>query len=291
MHSKVWKLLGEEKAKALVYIYTNSRLLCQRLCVDPVRYYDENIFSDDSNHNGGALLETNDKDNDVNDDNNSNGGKGHDGNNGDSLAGGGEHCRKEPPIILRNQHPKVVYDWNEINEGIANGIDKHTTVGSIENMHIDEDAPICFTEHAYDQANEEPNDDNATQERMASIGTLLVGLGRQSCRTLRRPPRHYGSTMKHSISGTSMNRNTNVGPVHGSCSPTIQQQSNKSFRGGNCPLDAREVRPFFTGPISGGSFRTPTSTTSCGSNVDEVNNISKKRRVKWFVKTKVGDNI
>jgi hypothetical protein len=37
----MWNRLGVEKAEALVYIYTNSRLLCQRPGADPVRYYDD----------------------------------------------------------------------------------------------------------------------------------------------------------------------------------------------------------------------------------------------------------
>ena len=52
---------------------------------------------------------------------------------------------------------------------------------------------------------------NAMQERMTSIGTILVGLDRLSSGTLRRPPRHRGSTVERSISGTSMTRNTNIG--------------------------------------------------------------------------------
>jgi hypothetical protein len=61
---------------------------------------------------------------------------------------------------------------------------------------------------------------NAPQERVASIGTTLVGLGRPSHGTTSRSPRHRRSTIDHSISGSLMNRNTNIGPVHGSGSPT-----------------------------------------------------------------------
>ena len=132
---------------------------------------------------------------------------------------------------------------------------------------------------------------SATQERVASIGTTLVGLERPSCRMLRRPPRHCGSIVEYSISGTSMNKNTNVGPVHDSCSPTTRQQSNKGSRGGKCPLDAIKIHLFYAGPILGGSSWTPTSTASCGPNVDEDINNSMGRHVKWFVKTKVGNNI
>jgi hypothetical protein len=92
------------------------------------------------------------------------------------------------------------------------------------------------------------------RERVASIGTTLVGLGRPSRGTSSRPPRHCKSTMDRSISGSSMNRNTDAGPVH----------------------------------ASGGSFRPATSR---GPDVDEDINNSTGRRVKRFVKTKVGNNI
>jgi hypothetical protein len=132
---------------------------------------------------------------------------------------------------------------------------------------------------------------SAMQERVASIGTTLVGLERPSRRMSREPPKHCGSTMEHSISGTSMNRNTNVGPVHDSGSPTTRQHSNEGSRGGKCPLDAIKVHPFYTGPILGGSSRTPTSTASRGPDVDEDINNSMGRRIKRFVKTKAGNNI
>jgi hypothetical protein len=63
---------------------------------------------------------------------------------------------------------------------------------------------------------------SAMQERVSSIGTTLVGLDRPSRGMSRRPPKHPGSTMERSISGTSINRNTNVGPAHGFGSPTTQ---------------------------------------------------------------------
>jgi hypothetical protein len=56
-------------------------------------------------------------------------------------------------------------------------------------------------------------------------------------------------------------------------------------------LDAREVRAFYTGPTPGDSSRTPTSTAFRGPDADKDNGISKGRRLKWFVKTKVEDNI
>ena len=81
-HNKMWNRLGVEKTKALVYIYTNSRLLYQRPYVDLVHYYDDNIL-EDSNDDSRALSKTDDNDNN---DNNGNGGKGDNGNNGDSFV-------------------------------------------------------------------------------------------------------------------------------------------------------------------------------------------------------------
>jgi hypothetical protein len=48
VHSKSRNCLGVDKAEALVYIYTNSKLLWQKPRADPVRWYDNNIFSEDS---------------------------------------------------------------------------------------------------------------------------------------------------------------------------------------------------------------------------------------------------
>jgi hypothetical protein len=86
VHKKMRNRLRVEKAEALVYINTISRLLRQRLGANPVRYYDDNIFLEDSDDDGGALSETDDNDNDYNDDNNGNGGEGHDGSDGDSSG-------------------------------------------------------------------------------------------------------------------------------------------------------------------------------------------------------------
>jgi hypothetical protein len=112
LHNKMRNHLGVEKAKALVYIYTNSRLFRQRPSANPIRYYDDNIFSTDSDDDGGALSETDDDDNDDNDDNNGNGGEGHDGNDGDSSGGRREYHKVDLPVIPGNLHPEAVFDWN-----------------------------------------------------------------------------------------------------------------------------------------------------------------------------------
>jgi hypothetical protein len=60
---------------------------------------------------------------------------------------------------------------------------------------------------------------NVEQEKMPSIGRILVGLGRPSLPTSKRPPVHCGPTMGHAILGTSIYRFTNVGPPHNSGNP------------------------------------------------------------------------
>jgi hypothetical protein len=380
VHSKTRNRLGVEKAEALVYIYTNSRLLRQRPGADLVRYYDDNIFSEDSDDDGRTLSETDDDDNDGNDDNNGNGGEGHDGNDGDSSDGGGQYHRADPPDIPQDPHLEAVFDWNGIDEEIANGVDEHAAVGPIGNMHVNEETHVRSEELAYDRANEEADDDDydevanehgtkdrnahgrngdgndrgegggigaavgsnndaasvgsadggssnvphelrteeapnqgvqiedipppsntnanfqvpdvaipvvintndvdneplshivtsVPRERVASISTTVIGLGRPSRGTSSRPPRQSGSTVDRSISGSSMNRNTNAGPMHASRSCTTRQNSSEGSRGGKRPLEASIVQPFYTGPTLGGSSRTATSR---GPDVDEdINN-------------------
>ena len=101
-----------------------------------------------------------DDDNDCNDDNNGNGGEDHDGSNGDSSDGGGQYRRVDLPVIPEDLHPKAVFDWNGIDEKIANDIVEYLAVGPIGNMHVNKEAPICFEELAYDQVDEELNDDD-----------------------------------------------------------------------------------------------------------------------------------
>jgi hypothetical protein len=347
-----------------------------------VRYYDDNIFSEDSNDDGGALSETDDDDNDGNNDNNGNGGEDHDGNDGDSFDGGGQYRRADLPVILQDPHPEAMFDWNGIDEEIANGVDEHATVGPFGNMQADEepdddDYDEVANEHGTEDGNahgcngdgndrgegggtgavvggnndaasvgnadggssnvpqeqrieEAPNQGveiedipppsntnansqvldvaipavnntndvnneplshmvtSALWEKVPSIGTTLVGLGRPSRGTSSRPPKHRGSIVDRSIFGSSMNRNANIGPMHASGSHTTRQNSSEGSRGGKRPLEATVVRPFYMGPTLGGSSRPATSR---GPDVDKDINNSTGRRVKRFVTTMVGNNI
>lgn len=54
VHNKSRNRLGTKKAEALVYIYANSRLLRQRAVADPIRWYDNNILSEESDPDGGG---------------------------------------------------------------------------------------------------------------------------------------------------------------------------------------------------------------------------------------------
>jgi hypothetical protein len=119
LHNNTWNCLGVEKTEVLVYIYTNSRLLCQRPSTNPVRYYDDNVFLEDFDDDGRALSNT---DEDNNDDNS---GEGHNGDDGNTSNGGQEHCRALPPINHGNVHQECPFDWNENDDKVANGVDKH----------------------------------------------------------------------------------------------------------------------------------------------------------------------
>ncbi len=52
VHNKSRNRLGTKKAEALVYIYANSRLLRQRAVANPIRWYDNNILSEESDPSG-----------------------------------------------------------------------------------------------------------------------------------------------------------------------------------------------------------------------------------------------
>jgi hypothetical protein len=109
--------------------------------------------------------------------------------------------------------------------------------------------------------------------------------------TSNRPPKHWGPIVQRSVPRTSGTRNSNDGPRDNSRDSRTTQQSKNRSQGHKRPLDAREVRPFYTEGTRGGSSKTPTSTVVRRPDVDENNDISTTRRVKRFVKTKVAGTI
>jgi hypothetical protein len=84
VHSKSRNRLGVDKAEVLVYIYTNSKLLCQRPRADPVHWYNNNIFSEDSDpDNNGHETKSEGNDDSGNDDS----GNDDSGNDDDGIFG------------------------------------------------------------------------------------------------------------------------------------------------------------------------------------------------------------
>lgn len=130
------KTFCEDKAKALLYIYTSDCLFCQKLGADPIRQNDDNIILEDSTDDGGTLSNMDDDNNDDNGD------KGHDGDDRDASDGGEEHCREYTPTNLGNVHQECSFNWNDINDEIENGNDGYTAIEPIGNMYVNEDAPV-----------------------------------------------------------------------------------------------------------------------------------------------------
>ena len=84
VHSKARNRLGVKKAEDLVYIYTNSKLLRERRGADPVTWYNNHPFSEDSDPDVGPVLVEED-----NDDGGDDGwADGHDDGNGDARDDG-----------------------------------------------------------------------------------------------------------------------------------------------------------------------------------------------------------
>jgi hypothetical protein len=144
LHSRSWNRLEVDKAKALFYDCTKSELLHQRPGADPIRYHDDNIFSEDSNDDGGVFSNKDDNNNDDND------GQGHDGNDRDASDGEKEHFREYLPINLENVHHENPFDWNKINNEVTNDFDEHVIMEPIENMHVDEGQHVGARRHGYD---------------------------------------------------------------------------------------------------------------------------------------------
>jgi hypothetical protein len=122
----------------LVYIYTNSRLFYQRPDIDPIHYYNDNIFLKDSDHDSGVVS---DKNNDSNVDD---GDQGHGSDNGEK-----EHYRQYSLIGLENIHYKNPFDWNKIDNEVANGVYRYVVVRPVGNMHVNEGQYASIKEHSY----------------------------------------------------------------------------------------------------------------------------------------------
>ena len=111
MHNKSRNRLGTKKAEDLVYIYTNTRLLRGRLGADPVRWYENNVFSEDEDESVDDDSDTDDGD----DDNNLNGGEDIEDNEPINDDERRNDDGRENIIV---EDGAGVFDWNEIDAEI-----------------------------------------------------------------------------------------------------------------------------------------------------------------------------
>ena len=111
VHNKSRNRLGTKKAEDLVYIYMNTKLLQGRLGADPVRWYENNVFSEDEDENVDDDSDTDDGD----DDDNLNGGKGMKGN---EPINDDERRDDDGRENIVAEDGASVFDWNEIDAEI-----------------------------------------------------------------------------------------------------------------------------------------------------------------------------
>ena len=111
VHNKNRNRLGTKKAEDLVYIYTNTRLLRGRLGADLLRWYENNVFSEDEDK---SVDDDSDMD-DGNDDDNQSGGKGIEGN---EPIDDDERRDDKARENIEDEDNAGVFDWNEIDAEI-----------------------------------------------------------------------------------------------------------------------------------------------------------------------------
>ena len=111
VHNKSRNCLGLKKAEDLVYIYTNTRLLRGRLGADPLRWYENNVFSEDEDESVEDDSDTDDGD----DDDNQNGGKGMEGN---EPSNNDERRDDDGQENIENEDDAGIFNWNEIDAEI-----------------------------------------------------------------------------------------------------------------------------------------------------------------------------
>ena len=108
VHNKSRNRLGTKKGEDVVYIYTNTRLLRGRLGADPLRWYENNVFSEDEDKS----VDDDSKMDDGDDDDNESGGEGMEGN---KPINDDERRDDEG---RENIDDTGVFDWNEIDAEI-----------------------------------------------------------------------------------------------------------------------------------------------------------------------------
>jgi hypothetical protein len=117
VHSKSHNRLGVDKAEALVYIYTNSKLLRHKPGADPVRWYDNNIFSEDSDpEDNGHETKSEGNDDSGNDDD------GIFGPLGGQIPGANESRTGQVPNNNADGQNLEAFDWDGFSDdGVVGG--------------------------------------------------------------------------------------------------------------------------------------------------------------------------
>ena len=156
--SKSRNCLRVDKADALVYIYTNSKLFRQRPSTDPMRWYDNNIFSEDADpDDNDQKTESEENDDGGNDDdgilNNNDDGRNidafdQDGFSDDGTVGGAycRNCSATPSGDGGNRNIQSLEDYDDVrssNDGSDDNVDNRNDDdrnNSVQNGN-DEEAP------------------------------------------------------------------------------------------------------------------------------------------------------
>ena len=107
VYNKSRNRLGTKKAEDLVYIYTNMRLLQGRLGADSLRWYENNVFSEDEDESVDDDLDMDDGD----DDGNKSGGEGMEGN---EPINDDERHDDEVRENIEDEDDASAFDWNGI---------------------------------------------------------------------------------------------------------------------------------------------------------------------------------
>jgi hypothetical protein len=122
VHSKNRNRLGVDKVEALVYIYTNSKLLRQRPGADPVRWYDNNIFSKDSDLDDNRHETESERNDDGCNDDEGNDDDGIFGALGGQILGTNELGAEQAPNNNANGRNLEAFDWDGFSdEGVVGG--------------------------------------------------------------------------------------------------------------------------------------------------------------------------
>jgi hypothetical protein len=121
VYSKSRNRLGVDKAEALVYIYTNSKLLCQRLGADLVRWYDNNIFSEDSDPDDNGHDTESERNDDSGNDDDGDDDDGIFGPLGGQIPGANELGVEQAPNNNADGQNFEAFDWDGFSDDGAVG--------------------------------------------------------------------------------------------------------------------------------------------------------------------------